>query len=279
MALADLDGVLDGNRPRLSARDADGRSFELECDYVAGCDGFHGLSRAAVPESVRRTFDREYPFAWLGILAEAPPSSKELIYAYSERGFALHSMRSPRITRNYLQVPPETDLADWPDDRVWSELQFRLGADDEAPLTEGPIIDKGVTPMRSFVTEPMQYGRLFLAGDAAHIVPPTGAKGMNLAIADVCVLGRALAAALRDGNLDRLGSYTDTCLQRVWRAEHFSWFMTSMLHRTDGDPFSHRLQLSQLRYTASSRPAATSLAENYVGLPLPGYAAPMRGAA
>lgn len=270
VALAGLDGTLDGSRPHITGTDATGERFELDCDYVAGCDGFHGLSRAAVPDDVRRTFDREYPFAWLGILAEAPPSSKELIYAYSERGFALHSMRSPRITRNYLQVPPETDIADWPDDRIWAELQFRLGAEGEPPLTEGPLVDKGVTPMRSFVTEPMQYGRLFLAGDAAHIVPPTGAKGMNLAIADVCVLGRGLAAALRDGDPELLYSYSDTCLRRVWRAEHFSWFMTSMLHRTDGDPFSHQLQLSQLRYTTSSRAAATSLAENYVGLPLPG---------
>jgi p-hydroxybenzoate 3-monooxygenase len=180
-------------------------------------------------------------------------------------------MRSPSITRNYLQVPPETDLAEWPDDRIWTELAFRLGAEGEPPLTEGPIFDKGVTPMRSFVCEPMQYGRLFLAGDAAHIVPPTGAKGMNLAIADVCVLGRALTVALRDGDPGLLQTYSDTCLRRVWRAEHFSWFMTSMLHRTDGDPFSHRLQLSQLRYTTTSRAAATSLAENYVGLPLPGH--------
>jgi p-hydroxybenzoate 3-monooxygenase len=268
--IADLDGTLDGRRPRITFTSGTGEAEELDCDVVAGCDGFHGLSRNAMPEAVRRSFDRVYPFAWLGILAQAPPSSPELIYAYSERGFALHSMRSPTVTRNYLQVPPDTDVADWPDERIWAELQFRLGADGEPALTEGPIFDKGVTPMRSFVSEPMQHGRLFLAGDAAHIVPPTGAKGMNLALADVCVLGRALARWFADGCDDLLRDYSETCLQRVWRAEHFSWFMTSMLHRFgDGDPFQHQLQLSQLRYTVSSRAAATSLAENYVGLPLP----------
>jgi p-hydroxybenzoate 3-monooxygenase len=258
-------------RPRISFTDA-GRSGEIECDLVAGCDGFHGISRDAVPAEVRRTYDRAYPFAWLGILAEAPPSSKELIYAYSSRGFALHSMRSPQVTRNYLQVPTDTDVADWSDERIWSELQQRLGTEGEPELTEGPIFDRGVTAMRSFVTEPMQHGRLFLAGDAAHIVPPTGAKGMNLAIADVCVLGQAMSRFLLDGADDQVRGYSETCLRRVWRAEHFSWFMTSMLHRFDeadgGDGFQHQLQLSQLRYTTSSRAAATSLAENYVGLPL-----------
>jgi p-hydroxybenzoate 3-monooxygenase len=282
VAMGGLDGRLDGERPTLSFVDADGRPQELECDYVAGCDGFRGISRGAIPASEQRVFDREYPFAWLGILAEAPPSSPELIYAYSEHGFALHSMRSPSVTRNYLQVPPDTDLADWPDDRIWAELQFRLAATDEPPLTEGPIFDKSVTPMRSFVSEPMQHGRLLLAGDAAHIVPPTGAKGMNLAIADVCVLGPALARASTGGGTDELEAYSATCLARVWRAEHFSWFMTSMLHRfdgPDGDPFQHQIQLSQLRYTASSRAAATSLAENYVGLPLPRRGASSRSAA
>ncbi|HSP39033.1 MAG TPA: 4-hydroxybenzoate 3-monooxygenase [Frankiaceae bacterium] len=281
VTLTELDGTLDGQRPVLTVTAADGEVDELECDYVAGCDGFHGPTRTAAPHGVWHTFDRDYPFAWLGILAEAPPSSTELIYAYSPRGFALHSMRSPSITRNYLQVPPDTDVGDWPDERIWSELQYRLDAEGEPPLTEGPIVDKGVTPMRSFVTEPMQYGRLFLAGDAAHIVPPTGAKGMNLAIADVWVLGRALAHRLRGGpgagSDELLRAYSDTCLGRVWRAEHFSWFMTSMLHRFDladgGDPFQHQLQLSQLRYTATSRAAASSLAENYVGLPLPSRSA------
>ena len=279
--IVDLDGTLDGPRPRITFTSSAGDPEELDCDYVAGCDGFHGLSRDTVPDGLQRTFDRAYPFAWLGILAEAPPSSPELIYAYSERGFALHSMRSPSITRNYLQVPPDTDIGDWPDERIWEELQFRLGVEGEPALTEGPLVDKSVTPMRSFVVEPMQYGRLFLAGDAAHIVPPTGAKGMNLAIADVCVLGRALARRYSGGADDDLRAYSETCLQRVWRAEHFSWFMTSMLHRFDGpdgaggtgDPFQHQLQLSQLRYTVSSRAAATSLAENYVGLPLPGVGA------
>jgi p-hydroxybenzoate 3-monooxygenase len=242
---------------------------------VAGSDGFHGISRGLVPEAERQIYDRVYPFAWLGILAEAPPSSPDLIYAYSGDGFALHSMRSPHITRNYLQVPPDTDVADWPDDRIWAELQTRLGVDGEPPLTEGPVVDKSVTPMRSFVCTPMQYGRLFLAGDAAHIVPPTGAKGMNLALADVYVLGRALAAALRptagtawsEDSLAGLRAYSETCLTRVWRAEHFSWFMTSMLHRPPGqDPFEARLQRAQLRYVTQSPAAATMLAENYVGL-------------
>jgi p-hydroxybenzoate 3-monooxygenase len=276
VALTQLDGALDGVRPRIRFRTADGQADEVECDLVAGCDGFHGISRGAIPRDVARTYDRVYPFSWLGILAQAPPSSTELIYAYSERGFALHSMRSPAITRNYLQVPTDTDIADWPDERIWQELQYRLGTEGAPELTEGPVLDKGVTAMRSFVAEPMQYGRLFLAGDAAHIVPPTGAKGMNLALADVCVLGRAIAHFTATGADDLLRSYTETCLRRVWRAEHFSWFMTSMLHRVggdpaggDGDPFQHQLQLSQLRYTVSSRAAATSLAENYVGLPLP----------
>ncbi len=277
VAVSGLDGTLDGERPRITFRSVDGVEQSLDCDIVAGCDGFHGLSRSLLPEDVRRTFDRVYPYAWLGILAEAPPSSTELIYAHTDAGFALHSMRSPSITRNYLQVPVETDIAEWSDERIWAELQYRLGSEDEPPLTEGPIFDKSVTAMRSFVTEPMQYGRLFLAGDAAHIVPPTGAKGMNLAIADVCVLGRAVArwyGSTGKASDEDLLSYSTRCLRRVWRAEHFSWFMTSMLHRdVDGDgqadPFSLQLQLSQLRYIASSRPAAQSLAENYVGLPLP----------
>ena len=210
-------------------------------------------------------YDHTYPFAWLGILAEAPPSHEELIYARHERGFALHSMRSPKITRMYLQVPPDEDIADWPDDRIWAELRLRLAADGFT-LTEGPVLEKSITGMRSFVTEPMRYGRLLLAGDAAHIVPPTGAKGMNLAIADVRRMAVALSRQLHRGRPDLLDSYSDACLRRVWRAEHFSWWMTSMLHRFD-DPFGTQLQLSQLRYTASSDAAATSLAENYVGLP------------
>jgi p-hydroxybenzoate 3-monooxygenase len=254
-------------KPRITFRDAAANGVDLLCDAIAGCDGFHGISRDAIPAEARRVYEHTYPFAWLGILADAPPSHEELIYAYHERGFALHSMRSPRITRLYLQVPPAEQIENWSDARIWDELQRRLAADGFT-LTEGPVLEKGITGMRSFVTETMRYGRLALAGDAAHIVPPTGAKGMNLAIADVRRLSRALAALIRERRSDVLDSYADECLRRVWRAEHFSWWMTSMLHRfEDADPFQRRLQLSQLRYTASSRAAATSLAENYVGLP------------
>ncbi len=222
-----------------------------------------------MPGGVLKVFERAYPFAWLGILAEAAPSHEELIYAYHERGFALFSMRSPAITRLYLQVAPDEDIAQWSDDRVWSELHTRLETDDGWKLNEGPVLEKSVTGMRSFVAEPMQHGRLFLAGDSAHIVPPTGAKGMNLAVADVHVLSRALAAFFASGREDLLAAYSQTCLKRVWRAEHFSWWMTSMLHRfPEDDVFQHRLQRSQLDYVVSSRAAATSLAENYVGLPL-----------
>ncbi|GAA4541961.1 4-hydroxybenzoate 3-monooxygenase [Amycolatopsis samaneae] len=262
----ELSGV-DTEHPVVRYRDADGVAHTLECDVIAGCDGFHGVSRPSIPDSVLKTFTRDYPFAWLGVLARTPPSDEELIYAHHERGFALHSMRSPEITRLYLQVDPAEDLANWSDDRIWSELTTRLAVDGDFVLREGPILDKGITPMRSFVAEPMRHGRLFLAGDAAHIVPPTGAKGMNLAVADVRVLSRALKALLK-GDPAPAESYSDTCLRRVWRAEHFSWFMTTMLHTDpDADGFARRLQLSQLRYTASSRAAATSLAENYVGLP------------
>ncbi len=238
-----------------------GRRQEVRCDVVAGCDGFHGISRGAfapVP------YDRRYPFAWLGILAEAAPTRDELVYANHANGFALYSMRNPRITRLYLQVPPETDAADWSDARIWDELHHRLGTE----INEGPLLEKGVTDMRSFVAEPMRHGRLFLAGDAAHIVPPTGAKGMNLAVADVRVLADALVRYLHDEDESGIDAYSDVCLRRVWRAEHFSWWMTTMLHTDpDADPFARRLQLSQLRQTVTSRAAATSLAENYVGLP------------
>jgi p-hydroxybenzoate 3-monooxygenase len=244
----------------------DGEMHELRCDVVAGCDGFHGVSRDAIPPGVLTLFEREYPFAWLGILAEVAPSSEEIVYAYHERGFALQSMRSPSLSRLYLQCRPDDDLASWPDERIWRELQARLATNDGFALADGPIVDRGITTMRSFVVEPMQHERLFLAGDAAHIVPPTGAKGMNLAIADVRVLADALGAWYQSGRRDLLDSYSATCLRRVWRAEHFSWWMTSMLHRFGDDPFEHRLQLSQLRYVTSSRAAATMLAENYVGL-------------
>jgi p-hydroxybenzoate 3-monooxygenase len=256
---------LAGDAPRITYRTADGAAAELECDLVAGCDGFHGVTREAIPAGAVQVFERTYPFAWLGILAEAPPSDEELIYSYHERGFALHSMRSPRITRLYLQVRPDEDLAQWSDARIWDELHLRLAADGFT-LTEGPILEKGITGMRSFVAEPMRYGRLFLAGDVAHIVPPTGAKGMNLAIADVRRLSEAITELVRHRRTALLDAYSDACLRRVWRAEHFSWWMTQMLHTLD-DPFQQRLQLSQLRYTASSEAAATTLAENYVGLP------------
>jgi len=262
VALHDLHG-----RPRITYRTADGTDASLECDLIAGCDGFHGISRDTIPAASLSVFERTYPFAWLGILAQAPPSHEELIYAYHPRGFALHSMRSPSITRMYLQVRPDEDIAEWPDDRIWAELQRRLAADGFT-LTEGPILEKSVTGMRSYVVEPMHHGKLFLAGDAAHIVPPTGAKGMNLAIADVRRLALAMETFLRGGGADQQEGYSEACLHRVWRAEHFSWWMTSMLHDLgDGDPFGQRLQVSQLRYVASSRAAATGLAENYVGLP------------
>ncbi len=245
---------------------ADGRPQELECDFIAGCDGFHGICRASIPEGVLHTFAREYPFGWLGILAAVAPSSEELVYAHHERGFALHSLRSPELSRLYVQCRPDEDIAEWPDERIWAELQTRLGIDGWT-LAEGEVLEKGVTGMRSFVAEPMRHGRLYLAGDAAHIVPPTGAKGLNLAIADVRVLASALARWARSGSTELLDAYSDTCLRRVWRAEHFSWWMTSMLHRSpDGDAFDRQLQLSQLRNVVTSRAAATVLAENYVGL-------------
>jgi p-hydroxybenzoate 3-monooxygenase len=249
----------------------DGEQVELQCRIIAGCDGFHGVCREAIPAGVIGVYERVYPFAWLGILAGAPPPSDELIYVYHDRGFALYSMRSPEISRLYLQVAPDEEAVNWPDERIWRELHHRLGDGGERQLTEGPILEKGVTGMRSFVAEPMQYGRLFLAGDAAHIVPPTGAKGMNLAIADVRVLARAVAEYFTSGREDLLRAYSQTCLKRVWRAEHFSWWMTSMLHRFPvHDGFQHRLQSSQLDYVVSSRHAAASLAENYVGLPFDG---------
>jgi p-hydroxybenzoate 3-monooxygenase len=256
---------LDSTAPVVRYRQ-DGSDHELQCDVIAGCDGFWGGSRQAIPPGALTVYEREYPFAWLGVLAAVAPSSEELIYTYHERGFALHSMRSPEVTRLYLQVDPDEELATWSDDRIWDELQTRLATDDGFRLESGPVLDKGITAMRSFVVEPMQHGRLFLAGDAAHIVPPTGAKGMNLAIADVRVLAEALVDWYRTGRAELLDRYSETCLRRVWRAEHFSWWMTSMLHRFPGDPFQERLQLSQLRYVVGSRAAATTLAENYVGL-------------
>jgi p-hydroxybenzoate 3-monooxygenase len=244
----------------------EGRAHELECDFVAGCDGFHGVSRATIPDAALRTYSREYPFGWLGLLAAVAPSCEELIYAHHERGFALHSLRSPELSRLYVQCRPDEDIAEWPDERIWEELQARLGLDGWT-LAEGPVLEKGIVGMRSFVVEPMRHGRLYLAGDAAHIVPPTGAKGLNLAIADVRILAEALASWHETGSQALLDAYSETCLRRVWRAEHFSWWMTSMLHRSpEGDAFEGKLQLSQLRNVVSSHAAATVLAENYVGL-------------
>ena len=262
------------DRPVLCYTSADGTRHEIECDAIAGCDGFHGICRPAIPRHLMTVTEREYPFAWLGILADVPPSTDELIYAHHANGFALHSLRSPTVSRLYLQVDPDESLGNWPDEEIWDELARRF----EMPgwtLKTGPVLDKSITPMRSFVSGPMRYGRLFLAGDAAHIVPPTGAKGLNLAMADVAVLAPALDSLLH-GDPGPADTYSDTCLQRVWRATHFSWWMTTMLHRTPGaDAMEAALQLSQLRYVARSRAAATSLAENYTGYPeLPGLARP-----
>ncbi len=271
--LFDVEGVslagIDSDRPSIRFVH-DGREQTVECDVIAGCDGFHGISRGAIPAGVLSVRERVLPYAWLGILARTRPSTEELIYANSEHGFALHSMRTPEITRQYLQVTPDTDIGEWPDERIWAELQRRFADEDGFRLEEGEIFDKGVTPMRCFVAEPMQHGRLFLVGDSAHIVPPTGAKGMNLAIADASTLSHALGAHYRGHTDDPLRGYGDACLGRVWRVQHFSSWMTSMMHRPpDQDAFDRRLQISQLDYVASSTAAATSLAENYVGLPFP----------
>jgi p-hydroxybenzoate 3-monooxygenase len=255
-------------RPRIRFSDG-GTPRELTCDFIAGCDGFHGTCRAAIPKSRLQTFERIYPFGWLGILANAPPASDELVYSLHHRGFALFSMRSPTVTRLYLQCAPDEDLTQWPDDRIWTELRTRLQTDDGWRPNEGPILQKGVTGMRSFVAEPMRHGSLFLAGDAAHIVPPTGAKGLNLAVADVWRLADALTAFYKTGDRGPLETYSDRGLRRVWRAQRFSWWMTSMLHRNEADtPFDERRQLAELDYLVSSRAAMTSLAESYAGVPL-----------
>jgi p-hydroxybenzoate 3-monooxygenase len=257
---------LDGDAPSIRFRH-DGAEHELRCDVVAGCDGFHGVTRHAIPDGAVTAYEREYPFAWLGVLAEVPPSTEELIYCHHERGFALHSLRSPELSRLYLQVDPDDTLEQWPDARVWEELHTRFATQDGWTLNEGPVVDKLITPMRSLVIEPMRYGRLFLAGDAAHIVPPTGAKGLNLAVNDVRVLADALGRWFDGGDEEGLRAYSEECLKRVWRVQHFSWWMTSMLHRPPGqDPFEHKLQHAQLRYVTRSRAAATTLAENYTGL-------------
>jgi p-hydroxybenzoate 3-monooxygenase len=246
----------------------DGRRRELACDFIAGCDGFHGVCRQSVPQAALSTHERTYPFAWLGMLVEAPPVCDELIYTHHERGFALFSMRSPTRSRLYIQCAPDEDLDAWPDARMWDELRLRLGGETAQALRTGPSLEKSLAPMRSFVAEPMRFARLFLAGDAAHIVPPTGAKGLNLAVADVRVLAQALAAFYASGRTDLLESYSATCLRRVWKAQRFSWWMTSMLHRFPGrNPYDDRIQLAELDYVTSSRAAAQALAENYVGLP------------
>jgi p-hydroxybenzoate 3-monooxygenase len=259
---------LDSELPKIRYTKDSARE-EIVCDFIAGCDGFHGVCRDSAPVGVITPFERVYPFAWLGILAEAAPTSEELVYTYNERGFALFSMRSPQITRLYLQCTPDEDLTQWPDDRVWEELCARMRTEDGWAPAVGPVIQKGVTGMRSFVIEPMQYGRLFLAGDAAHIVPPTGAKGLNLAVSDVRVLSRAVEAFYKSGRRDLLDAYSATCLRRIWKVQRFSWWMTSMLHLfPGGDGFDHRRQIAELDYITSSRAGMTSLAENYVGLPL-----------
>ena len=257
----------EGPTPKIRYKKDEGE-YEITCDFIAGCDGFHGVCRPSIPASVLNEYDRVLPFGWLGILAEARPSSDELIYAYHDHGFALHSMRTPQISRLYLQCKPDEDIAHWNDDRIWQELQVRL-VSSGWKLSEGPIVQKGVTGMRAFVVEPMQYGKLFLAGDSAHIVPPTGAKGLNLAVADVQILARGLKRFYSTGNRDLLDRYSEICLRRVWKVQRFSWWMTSMLHRFPEDhPFDRRRQLAELDYVTSSRAAALTLAENYVGLPL-----------
>jgi len=256
---------LDGE-PKIRFR-LGGETKELSCDFIAGCDGFHGICRGTIPADALRVHEREYPFAWLGILANVAPASEELIYTYSERGFALLSMRSPQVSRLYLQCRTDEEIANWSDDRIWNELRLRMATKDGWVLRDGPVTQKGITPMRSFVAEPMRYGKLFLLGDAAHIVPPTGAKGLNLAVADVRVLTRALADFYKKGSEEGLARFSGVCLRRVWKVQRFSWWMTSMLHRFQNeDGFSHRLHLAELDYVTSSRAASMTLAENYVGL-------------
>jgi p-hydroxybenzoate 3-monooxygenase len=255
-----------GKAPKIRFRH-DGKDQELACDFIGGCDGFHGICRPSIPADVLTAYDREYPFGWVGVLSESPPPEDELIYAYHDRGFALYTMRSPTLARLYLQCAPDDDIENWPDARIWQELHARIAG--TRRLAEGVMLQKGITAMRSFVVEPMQYGRLFLAGDSAHIQPPTGAKGMNLALADVLVLSRAIHTFYASGRSDRLDAYSATCLRRVWKAQRFSLWMTQLLHRFTFEPdFDYRRQLAELDYVTNSRAAATALAENYVGLPL-----------
>ena len=259
--------AIDSAQPYLSF-EHDGQSLRLDCDYIAGCDGFHGVARQSIPAGVLKEFERVYPFGWLGILADTPPVADELIYANHERGFALCSMRSPTRTRYYVQVGAEEQVEDWSDERFWNELKSRLPAEVAERLVTGPSIEKSIAPLRSFVVEPMQHGRLFLLGDAAHIVPPTGAKGLNLAASDVSTLYRILLKVYREGRSDLLEKYSEICLRRIWKAERFSWWMTSMLHKfPDTDAFSQRMQQTELDYFVSSEAGRKTIAENYVGLP------------
>lgn len=260
-AVADLDS----DRPVLRYTDSAGERHEVTCEAIAGCDGFHGICRGTIPNGLIGVAERTYPYAWLGILAAAPPSTDEVIYCRHDDGFALHSMRTPQVGRLYLQVPADEDIERWPDERIWTELQHRMAVPDWE-LRTGPVLEKGIAQMRSFVAEPMQYGRLFLAGDSAHIVPPTGARGLNLAVADVAALATSLIRLVRDGRSDLVNAYSTHCMERVWRATHLSCWMTYMMHVVAGqDPFESALQLAQLRNLVTSRAAATMLAENYTG--------------
>jgi p-hydroxybenzoate 3-monooxygenase len=260
---------IDSAAPKVRFRNAEGVESAVDCDFIAGCDGFHGICRQSFPSGSLQLFERVYPFAWLGILADAAPASEELIYANHENGFALLSMRSPTVSRLYLQCAPDEDLEAWSDERIWEELETRLSTREGFTLERGPITQKGVTPMRSFVAEPMQVGRMFLAGDAAHIVPPTGAKGMNSAVADVCVLADAVGEFYSHGRTSKLESYSERCLRRIWKVQRFSWWVTQMMHRLgEENEFDRRRQLAELDYLASSRAAEMTFAENYVGLPI-----------
>jgi p-hydroxybenzoate 3-monooxygenase len=257
-------------KPRLTYRQS-GKAEEVECDFVAGCDGFHGVSRESIPAGALKGFERVYPYAWLGILAHTKPVSDELIYASTGRGFALFSMRSPTVSRLYLQCSPDEDIEEWPDQRIWDELRRRLDPETAKQLETGPAIEKSVLPMRSFVAEPMRFGRLFLVGDAAHIVPPTGAKGLNLAASDARVLAKAFIEYYGSGRTELMDAYSEICLRRVWKAQRFSSWMTSLLHRSpEGSEFERHLQIAELEYLVNSRAAATALAENYVGLKMEG---------
>ena len=256
---------IDGTTPTIRFRH-EGEAHELQCDFIIGCDGSQGISRNSIPEALRRDYQRVYPFGWFGILAEAPPSSDELIYARHERGFALVSTRSPNVQRMYFQCDPKDNVDNWSDDRIWAELHARVDSDEGHKVVEGKIFQKNIVGMRSFVSTTMQHGRLFLAGDAAHIVPPTGAKGLNLAVSDVRILSDALRAFYKEDRSDKLESYSETALKRIWRAEHFSYWMTRMMHRLDdASPFEQQLQVAELEHVTTSRSAAISMAENYVG--------------